>query len=49
LESSHVFNPDLLRANVGELGRELPPIAADALLAEFKHPVTLVGGTLLKA
>jgi hypothetical protein len=48
-ESSHVFDPELLREIVGELGRELQPIAADARLAEIRHTVTLVDGTLLKA
>lgn len=48
-ESSHVFDPELLREIVGELGRELQPIAADARLAEIKRTVTLVDGTLLKA
>lgn len=48
-ESSHVFDPELLREIVGDLGRELQPIAADARLAEIRHTVTLVDGTLLKA
>jgi hypothetical protein len=48
-ESSRVFDPELLREIVGELGRELQPIAADARLSEIKHTVTLVDGTLLKA
>jgi hypothetical protein len=48
-ESSHVFDPELLQEIVGELGAQLQPIAADARLAEIKHTVTLVDGTLLKA
>jgi hypothetical protein len=48
-ESSHVFDPELLQEIVRELGKELQPIAADARLAEIKHTVTLVDGTLLKA
>ncbi len=48
-ESSHVFDPELLREVVGELGAQLQPIAADTRLAEIKHTVTLVDGTLLKA
>jgi Transposase DDE domain len=48
-ESSHVFDPELLREIVGELGAQLQPIAADTRLAEIKHTVTLVDGTLLKA
>lgn len=48
-ESSHVFDPELLREIVGELGRQLRPIAEDARLSEVHHTVTLVDGTLLKA
>jgi Transposase DDE domain len=48
-ESSHVFDPELLQEIVRELGKELQPIAADARLAEIKHTVTLVDGTLVKA
>ena len=48
-ESSHVFDPELLQEIVRELGKQLQPIAADARLAEIKHTVTLVDGTLLKA
>ncbi len=48
-ESSHVFDPKLLQEIVGELGDELQPIAADARLAEIRHTITLVDGTLLKA
>ncbi len=48
-ESSQVFDPELLREIVGELGEQLEPIAADARLSEIKHTVTLVDGTLLKA
>jgi len=48
-ESSHVFDPELLREIVGELGTQLQPIVADARLAEIKHTLTLVDGTLLKA
>lgn len=48
-ESSHVFDPALLEEVIGELGTQLQPIAADARLAELRHTVTLVDGTLLKA
>jgi hypothetical protein len=48
-ESSHVFDPELLQEIIGELGGELQPIAADARLAEIRHTITLVDGTLLKA
>jgi Transposase DDE domain len=48
-ESSHVFDPQLLQEIIGELGEQLQPIAADVRLAEIRHTVTLVDGTLLKA
>jgi hypothetical protein len=48
-ESSHVFEPQLLREIIGELGGQLQPIAADSRLAEVRQTVTLVDGTLLKA
>jgi hypothetical protein len=48
-ESSHVFEPHLLQEIIAELGAQLQPIAADARLAEVRHAVTLVDGTLLKA
>jgi hypothetical protein len=48
-ESSHVFDPALLEQIIGELGAQLQPIAADTRLAELRHTVTLVDGTLLKA
>lgn len=48
-ESSHVFDPELLQAIIGELGDELQPIGADTRLAEIRHTLTLVDGTLLKA
>src|SRR5688572_16879093 len=45
-ESSHVFEPELLQEIIGELGAQLQPIAADSRLAELRHTVTLVDGTL---
>ena len=48
-ESSHVFEPQLLREIIAELGGQLQPIAADSRLAEVRQTVTLVDGTLLKA
>ena len=44
-----MFDPELLQEIVRELGKELQPIAADVRLAEIKHTVTLVDGTLVKA
>lgn len=48
-ESAGVFDPSLLQGIVEELGEQLMPIARDPKLAEVKHLVTLVDGTLLKA
>jgi hypothetical protein len=48
-ESARVFDPALLEGVVAELGEQLMPIARDPKLAEVKHLVTLVDGTLLKA
>jgi hypothetical protein len=48
-ESSHVFAPELLQEIIAELGVQLQPIAADTRLADLRHTVTLVDGTLLKA
>lgn len=48
-ESSHVFDPALLQEIIAELGAQLQPIAADSRLANLRHTVTLVDGTLIKA
>lgn len=48
-ESSHVFDPELLREIIAELGSQLQDIAADSRLAELRHTVTLVDGTLVAA
>lgn len=48
-ESVHVFEPELLREIIGELGEQLEPIARDPRLKDLRHTVTLVDGTLLKA
>jgi hypothetical protein len=48
-ESVEVFEPERLRQIIGELGRQLAPIAQDPRLKEVRHTVTLVDGTLLKA
>ena len=48
-ESVHVFEPELLREIIGELGEQLEPIARDRRLKDVRHTVTLVDGTLLKA
>ena len=48
-ESARVFDPSLLQGIVQELGEQLMPLARDPRLAEVRHLVTLVDGTLLKA
>jgi hypothetical protein len=50
-EAARVFDPDLLRGVIAELGAELTPpaAAADPRLAEVRGALTLVDGTLLKA
>jgi hypothetical protein len=48
-ESSHVFDPALLQEIIAELSEQLQPIGADARLADIRHTITLVDGTLLKA
>ena len=48
-ESVHVFEPELLREIITELGEQLQPIARDTRLKDVRHTVTLVDGTLLKA
>jgi hypothetical protein len=48
-ESVHVFEPELLQEIIGELGKQLEPLAGDLRLKDLRHTVTLVDGTLLKA
>ncbi len=48
-EATHVFNPDLLLGVIDELGEQLRPIARDKRLADVKHAITLVDGSLLAA
>jgi Transposase DDE domain len=48
-ESSHLFDPALLEPVIAELAGRLPGITNDPRLADLKHVVTLVDGTLLKA
>lgn len=48
-ESVHVFEPELLREIIAELGEQLQPLAQDPRLKDVRHTVTLVDGTLLKA
>src|SRR5690242_8253413 len=48
-ESSHVFDPELLRGIIGDLAQQLKPLASDPQLQDIGHVITLVDGTLLKA
>ena len=48
-EATHVFNPELLRGVIEELGEQLSPIARDKRLADMEHTITLVDGSLLSA
>ncbi len=48
-EASRVFQPELLKEVVRELGEQLEPIGRDSRLANVKHTLTLVDGTLLEA
>jgi hypothetical protein len=48
-EAARVFDPDLLRGVIADLGEDLKPLAADPRLSEVRGALTLVDGTLLKA
>lgn len=48
-ESSHVFDPELLRGIIGELAEQLTPLGRDPRLKDVRDVITLVDGTLLKA
>lgn len=47
-ESTAVFQSELLKEIIAELGCQLQPIARDPRLKDVKHTLTLVDGTLLK-
>jgi hypothetical protein len=47
-ESVAVFQPELLKEIIAELGAQLEPIARDPRLKDVRHTLTLVDGTLLK-
>jgi hypothetical protein len=47
-ESTDVFQPELLKEIIAELGDQLQPIARDPRLQDIQHTLTLVDGTLLK-
>ena len=54
-EAARVFDPELLKGVIAELGEELKPLAGsgspsrDPRLADVRHTLTLADGTLLKA
>jgi hypothetical protein len=48
-EASRVFDPELLKPILEELGAQLQPLARDRRLAEIPLTLTLVDGTLLSA
>jgi hypothetical protein len=47
-EATDVFQPDLLKEIIAELGGQLQPIARDPRLKDVRDTLTLVDGTLLK-
>lgn len=48
-EASSVFDPELLKEIIAQLGDQLQPIAADSRLKDIQQTITLVDGTLLAA
>jgi len=47
-EATEVFEPELLKDIIAELGEQLAPIARDPRLKDVQHALTLVDGTLMK-
>jgi len=47
-EATDVFQPELLKEIITELGTQLEPVARDPRLKDVQHTLTLVDGTLLK-
>jgi hypothetical protein len=47
-EATDVFQPERLQEIIGELGKQLEPIARDPRLKDVRQLLTLVDGTLLK-
>lgn len=47
-EATEVFEPELLKDIIAELGEQLAPIARDPRLKDVQHTLTLVDGTLMK-
>ena len=48
-ESARVFNPELLREVIAELGEQLQSVAGDERLSQVPHTLTAVDGSLLDA
>jgi len=48
-EASTVFDPELLKGVIGELGERLQPLAHDVRLQDLDHTITLVDGSLVAA
>jgi len=48
-EATRVFDPELLKEIVAELGEQLKPLAQDKRLNEIQQTITLVDGTLVAA
>ena len=48
-EATQVFDPELLKPIIAELGAQLLPIAADKRLKDIAQTITLVDGTLVSA
>lgn len=48
-EAATVFDAELLKEIIAELGEELKPLARDARLQDIQQTITLVDGTLLAA
>jgi len=47
-EATEVFDPELLKEIIAELGEQLVPIARDSRLKDVQHTLTLVDGTLMR-
>jgi hypothetical protein len=48
-EASRVFDAELLKPILEEIGEQLTPLGRDRRLADVPHTLTLVDGTLLSA
>lgn len=48
-EATRVFDAELLKEIIDELGGQLAPLSSDKRLAEIKQTITLVDGTLIAA